>query len=216
MIWSTGAYVSTRPPVRPSGGTSLLDRTSLADAFEAACLIRCTRVESVRQPTTVLAEFSSAAAAARLAELLARLGTPVFPERVTAGVRRRYELHRLRIAQPGQPAVLTGGWRQGRTALLDPAAVGASAPRHARRQALAAAAWRAALLAAGRHVRTNILGVRLNDTELAAVLVRGAQLLGSAASVAPRSGCLLVTVPGGPDKERILRYSSRPVPVPAS
>ncbi|MBF9132491.1 hypothetical protein I0C86_26585, partial [Plantactinospora sp. S1510] len=84
MIWSTGAYVSTRPPVRPSGGTSLLDRTSLADAFEAACLIRCTRVESGRQPTTVLAEFSSAAAAARLAELLARLGTPVFPERTTA------------------------------------------------------------------------------------------------------------------------------------
>ncbi|MFY1673394.1 hypothetical protein ACN27G_26085 [Plantactinospora sp. WMMB334] len=214
MVWSTGAYALTPPPPRPSGRTSLLDRASLADAFEAACLVRCIRAEEVRQPTTLVAEFSSEAAATRLAELLARLGTPARSERVTAGVRRRYELHRLHVAEPGQPGVLSMGWRQGRTALLDPAAVGASAPRHARRQALAAAAWRAALLAAGRHVRTTILGVRIRDTELAAVLVRSANLLGSAASVAPRSGCLLVTVPGGPDRERILRRSAERFPLP--
>ncbi|MDG4790057.1 hypothetical protein O7626_29755 [Micromonospora sp. WMMD1102] len=210
MVWSTGAYAFTRSPLRPSGRTNLLDRTSLADAFEAACLIRCIQVEGVRQPATLVAEFSSEAAATRLAELLVRLGMPARPERITAGVRRRYELHRLHLTDPGQPAVLAMGWRQGRTALLDPAAIGASAPRNARRQALAAAAWRAALLAAGRHVRTTILGVRIRDTELAAVLVRGAQVLGSPASVAPRSGCLLVTVPGGPDKDRILRRSAQP------
>ena len=215
MNWSTGMHDAERTPSWLSGGTTLLDRASLADAFEAACLIRCTRVESARQPTTVVAEFSSEAAAARLAELLTRLGTQARPERITAGVRRRYELHRLHVAEPGQPAaVLTSGWHRGRAAVLDPSAAGASAPRHARRQGLAAAAWRAALLAGGRHVRTHILGVRLRDTELAAVLVRGAQLLGAAASIAPRSGCLLVTVPAGPDKDRIVRHTAIAVPVP--
>ncbi|MGI5211907.1 hypothetical protein [Plantactinospora sp. CA-290183] len=214
MIWSTGMYDLDRPPPRAPGGTALLDRASLPDAFEAACLIRCTRLDNVRQPSTLVAEFSSAAAAARLGELLDRLGTPARPERLTAGVRRRYELHRLHATEPGQPsAVLGTGWHRGRAAVLDPSAVGASTPRHARRRALASAAWRAALLAAGRHVRTHILGVRLYDTELAAVLVRGAHLLGSAATVAPRSGCLLVTVPGGADKERIVRHSALPASI---
>lgn len=211
MIWGTATYPARRPSVRPTAGTKPLDRVSLADAFEAACLVRCTRAGSVRQSTNLLTEFSSEAAAARLAELLTRLGSPPRPERITAGVRRRYELHRLHLVEPGQPTLLATGWQQGRTALLDPSVIGASTPRHARRQALAAAAWRAALLAAGRHVRTTILGVRIADTELAAVLVRSAHLLGSTATVARRSGCLLVTVPGGAEKDRILRHSARPI-----
>lgn len=215
IIWSTGTSGPDRRIPRGPGGTGLLDRVSLTDAFEAACLIRCTRGRSERQPDTVLAEFSSAAAAARLGELLDRLGTPARPERITAGLRRRYELHRLHSTNLGQPiAVLANGWRQGRAAVLDPAATGVTTPRHARRRSLAAAAWRAALLAAGRHVRTNILGVRLHDTELAAVLVRSAHLLGAAASVAPRSGCLLVSVPGGADRERIERQCARSVLLP--
>ncbi|ROT34409.1 hypothetical protein EF879_04510 [Micromonospora sp. HM5-17] len=208
-MWSTGTHPSGRPSVRPVG-VGPLDRTSLTDAFEAGCLIRCTRTVSVRQPASLLAEFSSAAAAARLAELLSRFGPPPRPERVVAGVRRRYELHRLHAVDSGQSALLVGGWRQGRSVLLDPSVAGATAPRHALRHDLAAAAWRAALLAAGRYVRTTILGVRITDTELAAVLVRGAHLLGSTATVARRSGCLLVTVPGGADRERILRHGVRP------
>jgi|GEM_PF-3611739 hypothetical protein len=199
-----------RPLRAQPAGIDRLDRASLPDAFEAACLTRCIRAVSVRQPADLLAEFNSAAAAARLAELLSRFGPPPRPERVVAGLRRRYELHRLHAVEPDQQALLASGWRQGRSVLLDPSATGATAPRHACRQELAAAAWRAALLAAGRHVRTSVLGVRLADTELAAVLVRSAHLLGATATVARRSGCLLVTVPGA-EKERILRHGVRPV-----
>jgi hypothetical protein len=162
----------------------------------------------------MVAEFSSAAAAARLAELLDRLGVPNTSQRLTAGVRRRHELFRLHAGKPAIPYALIGsGWRQGRAILLDPSAAGASTPRQALRVALAAAAWRGALLAAGRHLHTHILGVRLRDTELAAVLVRSALVLGAAATVAPRTGCLLVTVPAGPGKERIMQLGADATPV---
>ena len=70
---------------------------------------------------------------------------------------------------------------------------------------LAAAAWRSALLAAGRHVRRHILGVRLTDRELAAVLIRAAAVLDVPARLRPGTGCFLVSVADGPDRERILQ-----------
>jgi hypothetical protein len=73
---------------------------------------------------------------------------------------------------------------------------------------LAEAAWRSALLAAGRHVRRHILGVRLTDRELAAVLIRGAAVLDVPARLRPGTGCFLVSVADGPDRQRILRSAA--------
>jgi hypothetical protein len=186
-----------------------LTREALPAAFEAACLLLCTSTQEGGQPPGIVAEFNSAVAAGRLAHLLDRLGVPTVSQSLTGGLRRRHELFRLHTAEPAILSVLvSGGWRQGRGILLDPSPAGATAPRQALRVPLAVAAWRAALLAAGRHVQTHILGVRLRDAELAAVLVRSAHLLDAAATVAPRPGCLLVTIPAGPGKDRIMRLGT--------
>ncbi|KXK61008.1 hypothetical protein AWW66_15725 [Micromonospora rosaria] len=195
---------------------SPLDWPTLADAFEAACLLRCTpppppagtgrrRPAGPRPPGT--AEFNREDAALRMRQLLGRLDIPVRHEQTVGGLRRRYELHQLRVPPEHQAtyvALLEAGWRQGRRELLGGLVPGASAPRRAWRARLAAAAWRSALLAGGRHVRRHILGVRLADRELAAVLVRGAALLDVPALLRPGAGCLVVSVADGPDRDRIL------------
>jgi hypothetical protein len=204
---------------RTLASTPALDWTSLVEAFEAACMIRGARLPALSGPAMagdggVLAEFSREAAAERLAVLMERLQLPASHEVVTAGVRHRYQVHRLRVIDRREPlSILATAWRQGTKALLVPAAIGSSAPLAARRLALAAAAWRAALLAAGRRVGRRVLGVRVADSDLAAVLVRGAHVLDVSAFVAPRSGCLLVTVPGEGDRERILRRTATPTSV---
>ncbi|TDC64618.1 hypothetical protein E1258_07670, partial [Micromonospora sp. KC207] len=139
--------------------------------------------------------------------LLARLEIPVRHEVITGGLRRRYELHRLQVPREHQATYATLvdiGWRQGRRELIGGPASGASAPRRAWRPRLAAAAWRAALLAGGRHVRRHILGIRLTDREFAAVLVRGAVLLEVPVLLRPGAGCFVVSVADGPDRDRIL------------
>ena len=96
---------------------------------------------------------------------------PAPPLRAAPAARCRRE-HRAAYA-----TMLEAGWRQGRRELLGGPVPGASTARRVWRPRLAAAAWRSALLAGGRHVRRHILGIRLADRELAAVLVRGAALL---------------------------------------
>ncbi|MFC8847528.1 MULTISPECIES: hypothetical protein [unclassified Micromonospora] len=194
-----------------------LDRLTLADAFEVACLLRCVAAPAApnragqRPPVPVLggpaAEFNREDAAHRMRQLLARLEIPVRHEMTTGGLRRRYELHRLQVPREHRAAyaaLVETGWRQGRRELLGGPASGASAPRRTWRPRLAAAAWRAALLAGGRHVRRHILGIRLTDRELAAVLVRGAALLEVPALLRPGAGCFVVSVADGPDRDRIL------------
>ena len=100
------------------------------------------------------------------------------------------------------------GGRQGRRELIGPTLLGSSTPRRVWRPRLAAAAWRSALLAGGRHVRRHILGVRLTDRDLAAVLVRGAALLDVPALLRPGAGCFVVSVADGPDRERILESTA--------
>ncbi|RQX11498.1 hypothetical protein DDE19_30545, partial [Micromonospora ureilytica] len=85
---------------------------------------------------------------------------------------------------------------------------GASPARRRLVTRLAEAAWRSALLAAGRHGRRHILGVRLTDRELAAVLIRGAAVLDVPARLRPGTGCFLVSVADGPDRQRILRSAA--------
>ncbi|MGC5053967.1 hypothetical protein ACLQ2S_21240 [Micromonospora sp. DT48] len=220
---SAGATSSLRPPSAPPP----LDWTTLADAFETACLLRCmpppaspgnrqAGQQPVR-PTTI--EFNREEAARRTRRLLDRLDIPVRHEVVVGGLRRRYELHRLHVGREHRPtyaAMVENGWRRGRRELLGGPVPGASTARRLWRTRLAAAAWRAALLAGGRHVRRHILGVRITDRELGAVLVRGAALLDVPALLRPNAGCFLVSVAYGPDRDRILRYAAEeamPYPV---
>ncbi|MDQ7910696.1 hypothetical protein RB614_39990 [Phytohabitans sp. ZYX-F-186] len=196
---------------------------ALPAAFEATSLIQCTEVSRVpgrRRPEwraagsmpppvlPALAEFDHAEAAVRLATLLDDLGFTAEHEVTIGGGRRRYQVHGV-VIPPTQRddagRLLAAAWRQGRRALLGTDPVGSSSPRHARRGVLARAAWRAALLAGGRRLRADSLGVRLGDQEMAAVLVRAARLLGVTAGVLTRPGCLLVTVSDVDERTRVLR-----------
>jgi len=185
---------------------------ALPTAFESACLVHCadvTRLPGRRRPdwqaapaptplvATALAEFDQEDAAVRLASLLAELGYAVSREVRTGGGRRRYAVQRLLVPESQRIAtsrMMAAAWRQGRLALLSTDPLGSSSPRNAQRVTLARAAWRAALLAGGRQLRTNLLWVRLGDHEMAAVLVRAARLLGVTAELTVRPGCLRVTV----------------------
>ncbi|TDC85159.1 hypothetical protein E1193_03540 [Micromonospora sp. KC606] len=199
-----------RPPAPPP-----MDWMTLGDAFELACLVRCTPPPATgrgpAEPYRPAAEFNRQDAALRMRQLLTRLGVPVEHEVLSGGLRRRYELHRLHVPDEHRAtyAELCGsGWRRGRRELLGGPVAGASSARAVWRGRLASAAWRSALLAGGRHVRRHILGIRLTDRELAAVLVRGAALLEVPALLRPGAGCLVVSVADGPDRLRIIERSS--------
>jgi hypothetical protein len=194
-----------------------LDWLTLGDAFEASCLLRCTAPPTgARSSATTPAqapgvEFNREDAAQRMRQLLARLDIPVTHEVAVGGLRRRYELHRLWVPPEHRGAygrLMDAGWWQGRRELLGGPVPGASPARRRWMSRLAAAAWRSALLAGGRHVRRHILGVRLTDRELAAVLIRSAAVLDVPAALRPGTGCFLVSVADGPDRERILRSAS--------
>ncbi|MFC0031583.1 hypothetical protein ACFFMM_18860 [Micromonospora chaiyaphumensis] len=190
-----------------------LDWLTLADAFEVACLLRCTpppAADARRGDAGTyrggIAEFNRQDTAHRMRQLLQRLDVPVEHELTTGGLRRRYELHRLSVPREHRSAyaaMLEAGWRQGRRELLGGPFPGASTARRVWRPRLAAAAWRAALLAGGRHVRRHSLGIRLADRDLAAVLVRSAALLEVPAVLRPGSGCFLVSVANGAHRARI-------------
>jgi hypothetical protein len=195
----------------------------LPAAFESASLVQCTDVGRLpgrrRQPEwrtaagagplfpAALAEFDHEDAAGRLTALLGELGYAASREVRTGGGRRRYNVQRV-LVPPAQRTeatrTLAAAWRQGRRSLLNTDPLGASSPRNAQRATLARAAWRAALLAGGRRSRTDFLGVRLGDQEMAAILVRAARMLGVTAVVLPRPGCLLVTVSAPEERTRIL------------
>jgi hypothetical protein len=205
----------------------------LPAAFEATSLIQCTDVSRVpgrRRPEwragqavapmvlPALAEFDHEEASARLSSLLDELGFAATHEVTMGGGRRRYQVHGV-VVPPAQreeaSRLLATAWRQGRRALLGTDPIGSSSPRNAQRGILARAAWRAALLAGGRRLRADFLGVRLGDQEMAAVLVRAARLLGVSAGVMSRPGCLLVTVSDVDERTRVLRTlhtAARPAP----
>ena len=214
----------------------------LSAAFEAASLIQCTdvtRPPGRRRPewrrglastplaavvpsSAPLAEFDHEDAAGRLTALLGELGFAASREVHTGGGRRRFTVQRVLVPQPQRAEVirtLSAAWRDGCRALLNTTPLGASSPRNAQRATLARVAWRAALLAGGRRLRADFLGVRLGDQEMAAVLVRAARVLGVTAVVLPRPGCLVVTVSALDERVRILStmsvegYVRRRVPV---
>ena len=110
---------------RPRPSPPPLDWLTLTDAFEIACMVRCTPppAADVRRLDSGphrggIAEFNREDAAQRMRQLLGRLDVPVEHELTTGGLRRRYELHRLSVPPPHRAAyanLLTAGWRLGGT-----------------------------------------------------------------------------------------------------
>ncbi|GIF51129.1 hypothetical protein DFJ67_0277 [Asanoa ferruginea] len=199
-----------RPGPGPAPGpTPALSGTDAAPAWAGAAL----RVLP-EAPEQTLAEFNQPEAAARLAKLLTDLGVSATSATLVGGGRRQYFVHRVTV-----PAAvffetsqrLTSAWRQGRHFLLRTDPVGASSPHNARRETLARRAWQAASLAAGRQRRGGIFGVRLADQEMAAVLVRGARLLGGTASIRSRPGCLQVSVTSVSSDAALLEIATPPL-----
>ncbi|MEV6347879.1 hypothetical protein [Actinoplanes sp. NPDC051851] len=189
---------------------------ALPAAFESAFLIRCagaTRLAGQRcrplvaaaagprntvAARTGLVEFDREEAAARLAALLTGLGFTAGLEAHDGGGQRRYRVHRVAVPGPDRPVVnrtMAAAWQQGRATLHATGPVGTSSPRHVQRTALARAAWRAASLGCGRVRRRDLIGLRLGDQDLAALLVRAARVLGVPTTVERRSGCLVLTIP---------------------
>ncbi|MGW4466465.1 hypothetical protein [Micromonospora sp. NPDC004704] len=211
-ITQLGSTTSIRDSVNPPW----LDWPDLVEALEVAALVRCTPIGTTPQARpagthgvhgVLVAEFNQQIAAHRMAYLLGRLDLPVTREATVAGLRRRYQLHRLYLPhddRAGYGALMTAAWSQGRAAILDPTVSGGSSARQLWRPRLAGAVWRSVLTAAGRHLHKNILGVRVADHDLAAMLIRGAQLLDARAALRRRSGCFLISVDVGPDTERLL------------
>jgi hypothetical protein len=207
------------PPATPAQSW----RQAKVDVFEAALLIRCTGITSPRYPRlgrpapllppTVFAEFSEAAPADRLSHLLRAAGVPTSRDEVSAGGRWRYQVQRVNVPESCIPSArrrLDDAWQEGWNALLSTSATGSSSPQRSHRAALAAAAWRAALLAGGRRPRAQTLGVRVSDRDTAAVLLRGARMLGVPANMLSRTGCWLLTVPAGAPMDALLHAIALP------
>ncbi|MFD0820363.1 hypothetical protein ACFQ0D_19085, partial [Micromonospora zhanjiangensis] len=154
-------------------------QVALAPQFESAVLLRCTSITAVRyprlrrpvsRPPGVLAEFSDDRPADRLVELLAAGTFAATRVNLTAGGHRQHRLYRVVVpAERAEPlrGVFDHAWSAGRNELLAGLPVGSSSPRHTVRVELATAAWRAALLAAGRRCRPDFLGIRVSDPDTA-------------------------------------------------
>lgn len=190
--------------------------------FEAAMLVRtAARPGICRSPGTrptvhhprseawsdepgLLAEFDTDAAARRLVSALASVAPSAAVESGYQGGRHRYEIHRVTVSRESADqvqevlvrsasagaAALRGG---GRSPVVGPVNTG----RRRRDVVLAAAAWRAALLAVGPgRGGPDGLAVRVGDPWSAGLLVRAGDLLGVPVRAVRRPGGQLLTVDG--------------------
>lgn len=192
-------------------------RHAAVASFEAAMLVRCTaagRGPAWADPgrlgfpglpgasTDPAVEFSQGPAAQRLAELLHESGVPVHQDMYVAGTRHRYRVHRV-ITTSDACRGLDAAWRSGYRELCGRREGGYLSQRqrwHCDR--LASAAWRAALLAAGRP-KPPLLGVRVADMETAAVLIRASRFLDVPVVLRSRPGGPLLTLQDADEVARI-------------
>jgi hypothetical protein len=137
-------------------------------------------------------EFSQAPAAHRLVQLLLKTGAPVSHDTYMAGNRHRYRVHRV-VAPAAASDHLNDAWRRGYLELCGRPGAYRSQRQCWHRDRLAAAAWRAALLAAGR-AKMPLLGVRVADLDTAAVLVRASRVLQVPVELRNRPGGPLLTM----------------------
>ena len=149
----------------------------------------------------VLIEFTSSAAARRYAAAVA----PLIPEAEVRGHqlgwRHQYEVHQVTVPSRLEPLVsnrLRRAWQAAAELLGDDRRVPA-----AKRQAVARAAWRAALLVVGPGRGVACLRLRLADLPAVDVLLRAAVVLELPAHAARRPGGYVISV-DGPDVVRRL------------
>jgi hypothetical protein len=184
-------------PMNPTADTF---RHAVVAAFEATMLVRCTAAgrpsswsSSRAAGPEPIVEFSQGPAAQRLAELLREAGVPAQQEMYIAGTRHRYRVHRITTSTVAFRR-LDEAWHSGYRELCGRREGGYLSQRqrwHCDR--LAAAAWRAALLAAGRP-KTPLLGVRVGDPDTAAVLIRASRFLAVPVVLRSRPGGPLLTM----------------------
>lgn len=207
----------------PGRGTSVeavaspLGPAERALGFEAAMMMRCTVPISARRrmdsplrlfgpsASGVLSEFNQAAAAYRLARLLDALGIDVRVEQNLNGGWHRYQVYRV-VVSPGDggqlQSILDSAWRSGHLLLCRSVDRLLTRWQQRDRRALATAAWRAALLAAGRR-RGGTLALRLADPDTTSVLVNGARFLGVQIRAQSRPGYHLLSVRPGTQSEQL-------------
>ena len=196
-------------------------------AFEASVLVRCTgvcgggrtralggaRVRTAsggvatatgaeRAPIGFEPEFSRVEAAHRLVELLDEVGRPAEVHSYTAGNRHRYDIHRV-TGPRGTRGVLSAAWRIGYGELCGQPGQPRTARQVRHALALAAAAWRAALLVVGP-TRSDSPGLRVPDLDTATALVRAGRMLDLPVRMTTRPGGQLVLVlPAGAPRVRL-------------
>lgn len=206
-------------------------RDAVVAAFEAAMLVRCTAgraagrsnalflwqasrnsrsvaasdavTPDVGAPDAVV-EFSQAPAAHRLVQLLLNAGALVSHDSYMAGNRHRYRVHRV-VAPAAASDHLNDAWHRGYVELCGRPGAYRSQRQCWHRDRLAAAAWRAALLAAGR-AKMPLLGVRVADLDTAAVLVRASRVLQIPVELRNRPGGPLLTMT---DEDAVARLEQK-------
>jgi hypothetical protein len=149
-----------------------------------------------------VAEFSRIDAAHRLVELLAQAGRPAAVDSYTAGNRHRYDIHRVNAPADTQPA-LQAAWHVGYGELCGQPGTPRTARQLRHALALAAAAWRAALLVVGPK-RSGSPGLRVPDLDTATALVRAGRMLELPIRMSTRpGGQLLIVLPADAPRERL-------------
>lgn len=186
--------------------------------FEAAMLVRtAARPGICRSPGTrptvhhprsehwgdepgLLAEFDTDAAARRLVSTLAVVAPSAVVESGYQGGRHRYEIHRVTVPRESGAhvqEVLARSASAGAGALRSGGMTPTVAGRRRRDLVIAAAAWRAALLAVGPgRGGPDGLAVRVGDPWSAGTLLRAADLLRLPVRAVRRPGGQLLTVDG--------------------
>jgi len=200
---------------------SPIDR-SLA-LFEAAVMARCAasptqvagrvrasaqrphRLATVgeQQEQGLLIEFTSVAAARRYVAAIAPLAPDAHVETRQLGCRHQYEVHQVTVPSRFEPMIsnrLRRAWQASAELLLDEGR-SVHAPK---REAIARAAWRAALLVVGPGRGVACIRLRLADLRAVDLLLRSAALLGLPAKAQRRPGGYVVSIDGVDAVERLL------------
>lgn len=186
-------------------------------AFEAMMLVRVAGRPAEAVPGTLarpsaalrglgppapgfLAEFDSAAAAERLVGAIAYIAPVATADSRDSGGRHRYRVHRVTVPRRAEDlirATLCRAGKGGAATLCAPAGADTTPRARRHRSALAVAAWRATLLAAGPgRGGADRVAVRVGDPDTTRVLVRAAALLGVPVRAVLRPGGHLLSVTG--------------------
>ncbi|MGH3713249.1 MAG: hypothetical protein ACRDT4_07265 [Micromonosporaceae bacterium] len=158
----------------------------------------------------VLNEFNQSAAAHRLVRLLQALQIEARVDKSFEGGRHRFEVYRVFVSPGSGTAlgrILDEAWRSSYLLLCRTNDRALARWQQRDRRALAVAAWRAALMAAGRR-RSGSLALRLADPDTTSVLVNSARAMGVHTRAQTRPGYQLLSVSPDSPYEQLLAVAS--------